>query len=68
MRVLYCWDAIEHLAARQIDAMLKVDDSLSFVVATKFVPDDSEVQKILALYYRLGIFFLLSYFFWGRTG
>ncbi|MCT7492514.1 glycosyltransferase family 4 protein [Aliarcobacter cryaerophilus] len=48
MRVLYCWDAIEHLAARQIDAMLKVDDSLSFVVATKFVPDDSEVQKILS--------------------
>lgn len=48
MRVLYCWDAIEHLAARQIDAMLKADDNLSFIVATKFVPDDSEVKRVLS--------------------
>ena len=48
MRVLYCWDAIEHLAARQIDAMLKADDNLSFIVATKFVPDDIEVKRILS--------------------
>lgn len=48
MRILYCWDAIEHLAARQIDAMLKADDNLSFIVATKFVPEDSEVKRILS--------------------
>lgn len=48
MKVLYCWDAIEHLAARQIDAMLKADDNLSFIVATKFVPEDSEVKRILS--------------------
>lgn len=48
MRVLYCWDAIEHLAARQIESMLKTDKNISFIVATKFVPVDSEVKKILS--------------------
>lgn len=48
MKILYCWDAIEHLAARQIDSMLKVDENLTFIIATKFVPDDKEVHKILS--------------------
>lgn len=48
MKVLYCWDVIEHLAARQIESMLKENDDLFFIVLTKFVPDDYEVKKILA--------------------
>ncbi len=48
MRVLYCWDGIEHLAARQMNSMLKADKNLSFVVATKFVADDVEVETILS--------------------
>lgn len=48
MKILYCWDVIEHLAARQIESMLKENDDLFFIVLTKFVPDDYEVKKILA--------------------
>lgn len=49
MRILYCWDVIEHLAARQLDSMLKADDTLSFVIATKFIPDDNEVKKFFQI-------------------
>ncbi|MCG3697538.1 glycosyltransferase family 4 protein [Aliarcobacter butzleri] len=48
MKILYCWDVIEHLAARQIESMLKENDDLFFIVLTKFVPNDYEVKKILA--------------------
>lgn len=48
MKILYCWDVIEHLAARQIESMLKENDDLFFIVLTKFVPDDYEVKKTLA--------------------
>lgn len=47
MRVLYCWDIIEHLAARQIESMLKADKNLFFIIVAKSVSDDYEVQKVL---------------------
>lgn len=47
MRILYCWDNLEHLAARQISSMLQVDNQLLFLVAAKWVATDNDVRKIL---------------------
>lgn len=47
MRILYCWDNLEHLAAKQIDAILQVNNDVSFLVATKWIADDIEVRKRL---------------------
>jgi hypothetical protein len=45
--VLYCWDTIEHLAARQIQSMLNVDKDISFIVVTQTVSNDEYVKNIL---------------------
>jgi hypothetical protein len=47
MRVLYCWDAIEHLAARQIQSMLDSQKDLKFIVVTKTVSNDKDVKNTL---------------------
>lgn len=47
MRILYCWDNLEHLATKQIDSMLQANSKLSFLVATKWIADDSDVRKRL---------------------
>lgn len=47
MKVLYCWDNLEHLAAKQIDTILQVNNKISFLVATKWIADDVEVRKRL---------------------
>lgn len=48
MIILYSWDKIEHLAAKQIECLLNSSDEISLIVITKSVQKDDLVTDVLS--------------------
>jgi len=49
MIILFSWDKIEHLAAKQIECLLNASDEISLIVVTQIVQKDALVTNVLSM-------------------